>query len=329
MALSAEDQRRIIEQESAWVDEGFGQLDLSSFPNLQEPPQEKPDPFANDLECGQPRASSSSLRQFVNTPDDEAVLRVAQESGNPDLLAEIRNERAGAVAREFKRRNSDYVASDENYDNIALVLANNLLGRSDLDTQKAVELLASRGEWNVSNIEAAWAALKREGLAELPAGTARELTEQERLHVIRIAQQGRVTDAIGQFLQYALDDEEPSLDVIYDPAYRQVCDRATLFCFEASQADYSPTAERREIFRRFAAGRPLTITLLQQAWAGCQRHEEIHARTEMLGSLQKPQDELLTDKALDALSDDAVDQLFHASLREYARGVKRAPGILA
>jgi hypothetical protein len=266
----------------------------------------------------------------VNAPDDAALFRAAQETGNRDLAAEVRNERAGAVARQFKAANPDYLQTDENYENVVAVLASNLLGSDDLDTPEAVDLLAQRGHWNVGNIEAAWSALKREGLADLPQGTARELRAQERLHVIRLAQQGQVIDAIGQFLAYALDGEEASLNVAYNPAYRPLCDRATLFCFEASQPDYSPTAERREFFRRFAAGRPLTIALLQQAWNACQRQEQNALRDETLGLFQRPRaDEAPSAEDLNSLSDDAVDNLYHSSLREYARGLKRAPGVLA
>jgi hypothetical protein len=36
MSLTPQQQRAIIEKESAWVDESFGQLDLSAFPALNE-----------------------------------------------------------------------------------------------------------------------------------------------------------------------------------------------------------------------------------------------------------------------------------------------------
>ena len=53
-----------------------------------------------------------------------------------------------------------------------------------------------------ANIKDAWRTLKCEG-AELQPRTPRDLSAQERLYVIRMAQQGNVTEAIGQFLSYA------------------------------------------------------------------------------------------------------------------------------
>lgn len=333
MALSVEDRKKIIQQSESWLDSEFGgldRMDLSGFPHLQEPPQEKPDPFANDLECGVPRTSMTSLRGFVDNPDIESLQRVAEESGNKNLLSEIRDEKAAAVVRQFKAQNPDYVEDDENRDNLVDVLAHNLLPNQDGDVDELMEELVAKDYWTCQNLTSAWRALKGQGLAILPRGTARELTQAELLHVVRIAQQGGLIDAIGQFLKYALDDEDPSMNIVHDPAYRGVCDRAVLYVFEVSQTDYSPTPERREYFRRFAAGRPLTISLLQSAWASCQRHEEANARQSMLGSFQRPRtDEPVTQQGLDDLSDDAIEALYRGTRREIARSSRRGAGVLA
>jgi hypothetical protein len=87
--------------------------------------------------------------------------------------------------------------------------------------EDAVSELVEHGHWTVANIKDAWQALKREGATELQPGTPRDLTAQERLHVIRIPQQGSVTLAIGQFLSYVLDEEAPSVNVAYDPVIEQ------------------------------------------------------------------------------------------------------------
>jgi|SRR5215831_12467655 len=105
------------------------------------------------------------------------------------------------------------------------LLSSNLLHRNDLVTEDAVAELVEHGLWTVANIKDAWQTLKREGAAELQPGTPRDLSAQERLHVVRMAQQGNVTEAIGQFLSYALDEEAPNINVAYDPRYRKACDR--------------------------------------------------------------------------------------------------------
>jgi hypothetical protein len=78
-------------------------------------------------------------------------------------------------------------------------------------------------------------------LLDVPAGSSRSLSTAERLKVMRMAQSGRVDQAIGEYLKYALVDEEPTLDMVTDPSYRSLCDEAVLYVFETAEVDYSPT----------------------------------------------------------------------------------------
>ena len=74
---------------------------------------------------------------------------------------------------------------------------------------------------------------------------------------------------------------------------------------------------------------PLTIAMLQQAWIACQRNESLHERNELLGISQQRESEDSSHSGLDALDDQTVNRLYHNSLRQYAKTVKRGPGILA
>ena len=331
MGLTPQQQQRIIEQESAWIDSSFGGIDLSAYPALNPlPDNDFHDPrFARDYRDTPFSRSAADLRKFLHNPDSEALQRAGTEIGNEELLDEVRDIRGGEIAHEFKQQTPDYLPSDRNYENIVELLAESLLHRNDLMIEDAVSELVEHGHWTVANIKDAWQTLKREGAAELQPGTPRDLTTQERLHVIRIAQQGNVTLAIGQFLSYALDEEAPGINVAHDPRYRKICDRATLFCFEAAQTDYTPTPERREFLRRYCAGRPLTIAMLQQAWTACQRNESLHQRDELLGISQQRESEAPSHTGLDALDDRTVERLYHDSLRQYVKTVKRGSGIMA
>ena len=326
MAVRESDRNRIIQQSEAWLDSQFGGIDLSSYPTLNPLPLEDKhdDRFAPAYE-----SPSAALHRFIRNPDNEALERAGREIGNEELIEEVRDRQAGAIAREFKLQTPDYEPSDYNYEKIVAVLAFNLLERDGLDAKDAVAELIDRGQWTVRNLQSAWRSLKQKGVAELAPGTARNLTAQERLHVIRIAQQGNVGGAISQFLQYALDNDVLSNDLIYDPAYRKICDRATLFCFEASQLDYTPTPEHREFFRRYCADRPLTVALLQQAWTACQRNESLHERDELLGINQRQEAEAPSQPDFDALDDESLDQLYHQSVRQYQKTSKRGGGVLA
>jgi len=166
--------------------------------------------------------------------------------------------------------------------------------------------------------------------SDVPAGTARNLSDKERRHVTRLARVGRTEDAVSQYLQYALDGEGPNMEILHDPAYRQCCDDAVFTVFEAYQSDYAPTPERERYLLRYAAGRPLTLTLLTQAWRACQQNEQRHERGELLTAYQRPEETPAPSaKELDALDDAAVDRLYHASLREYAQSFRRGSGVLA
>jgi hypothetical protein len=106
MAPSEQDQRKIIEQESAWTDSAFGGIDLSQFPNLQPPPptQSKDDGrFARDWRDTALSASATALRKFVSDPDTESLERVGNEIGNEGLRDEVRQRKGESIAAAFKR----------------------------------------------------------------------------------------------------------------------------------------------------------------------------------------------------------------------------------
>ena len=57
----------------------------------------------------------------------------------------------------------------------------------------------------MANLTACYHALNAEGLVDVAAGSARNLSTAERLKVTRVAQAGHVDQAIGEYLRCALD----------------------------------------------------------------------------------------------------------------------------
>jgi hypothetical protein len=327
-------QRRMIEQEGSWVDPAFGGIDLSQFPHLQSPPpatSRDDGRFAKDWRDTALSASASALRKFVTDSDTEALERVGNEIGHEGFRDEVRQSKGESIAAAFKRANPAYLATDNNYQLMATTLAFNALPASQQEGEldEIVADLIDAGFWTVTNFTSTYRALDAEGLLDVPAGTARNLSDRERLHVTRLAQVGRTEDAVSQCLQYALDGEEPSMEILHDPAYRQCCDDAVFTVFEAYQSDYAPTPERERYLLRYAASRPLTLTLLTQAWRACQQNEQRLERGELLTAYQRPEDTPPTERELDALQDNEVETLYHASLRKYADQFRRGPGVLA
>ena len=139
MGLTPHQQKRIIEQESAWIDSAFGGLDLSAYPVLNPVPNEDfHDPrFARDYRDTPFSRSAADLRKFLRNPDSEALQRAGNEIGNEDLLEEVRDRRGGEIAHAFKQQTPDYLPSDRNYENIVELLSGSLLHRNDLMTEDA------------------------------------------------------------------------------------------------------------------------------------------------------------------------------------------------
>jgi hypothetical protein len=331
MTMTPEQQRAIISNESAWVDQSFGQLDLSQFPALQPPPPEEKhdDKFARSWADSGLSRSASDLKSFIENPDLESLDRVGAETGIPEYVAEVRERRAETVAQAFKRRCPGYLPTQRNLDAMVETLAFNALPTSeqDGDTEELIDRLALAGKWTIENLQACYLALNREGLLEVPAGEPRELSAAERLHVTRLAQTGHPEEAISLYLESALD-EEPTLELVNDPDYRQVCDQAVWAVFQDSQLDYAPSDERRAYLNSYAAGRPLTLMLLQAGWEACKANEKRYERGEVLRHYERPEDTAPpTTKELDAMDDASFQRLYADSIRAYAQQIKGA-GVL-
>lgn len=159
------------------------------------------------------------------------------------------------------------------------------------------------------------------GVLDVPEGSTRNLTASEQLEVARLAQSGRADRAIEKFLEFALDDAPLDTTILSDPKYRDVCDRAVAHVFELSTPDYSPTPSRRKFLQDFAAGRPLTLRMLEHGWQLCKKAEADEARGLVLSSLNEPEP---SAQNLDALGDQEIDALYRRTLREYAQSAKRS-----
>jgi hypothetical protein len=310
--------------------EQFAPLDLSQFVDFQEPPAPETHDgrFSRHWTDTPLNASAAALRNFVSDPPLDVLDRVGQETGNTDFRAEVRDRRGETTAAAFKKANPEYLPTDKNYSLILQTLAFNALPNADGDLREIQADLIEAGFWTVPNLTATYRALQNEGMLEVAAGTARQLSSSERLRVTRLAQSGRVDQAIGEYLNCALDGdgEELGMELLDDPKYRQVCDEAVWSVFADITYDYVPSAERESYMQRHCAGRPVTLALLQSAWAACQRHEANYVRQEIISQVRS-ETQPPTERELDALSDEGVENLYRASLREYARSIK-GPGAL-
>ena len=150
----------------------------------------------------------------------------------------------------------------------------------------------------------------------------RELNEQEQLEIVRYIQGKDIQAALGQFLFFATNKKEFSspFEILDDPRYRPLTDRAALFVWQHAKIDYSPTPAREDFINNYAAGRPLSLPLLDAAWRACQESERKGALQHLLPDEEdNPRNTL---EELNELDDGAIDRLMHATKREYAREVR-------
>ena len=108
-------------------------------------------------------AGINKLKDLLANPPREVVEELAKETENPELLAQIADDRATEIAHEFRRRNPDYMKCDENWRSIVETMAHNLLGETGLEADDAQEQLIDGGHWTLQNLEAAYHALDRQG----------------------------------------------------------------------------------------------------------------------------------------------------------------------
>jgi hypothetical protein len=201
----------IAEETSRFMDENFGQLDLSGSPDLNHPPAEEKfelqDRYGFNRVDESGLAGINQLKELLANPPREVVEEIAHETGNPELISELAHERAEEVAHEFRRGNPGYLKCDPNWRSIVESLAHDLLDEDDLETEDAQELLIANGHWTLPNLTAAYKALDRVGALEYPANRSHPLKEAERLRAEQLAANGDVLGGIVEYVKGRISED--------------------------------------------------------------------------------------------------------------------------
>src|SRR5947207_7983302 len=119
-------ERMAAEEATRFMDENFGQLDLSGSPDLTHHPTEV---FELQDRHGFNRVDESGLaginqlKELLANPPREVVEEIAKETGNRELISELADERAEEVAHEFRRRHPGYLKCDANWRSMVEMLA--------------------------------------------------------------------------------------------------------------------------------------------------------------------------------------------------------------
>jgi hypothetical protein len=258
--MNQETRTRIIAEETAkFLDPSFAQLDLSAFPDLNHP---APEEFATEDRHGLNRvvvSGSNQLKALAENPDREALEQIARETGDPELIERLQDDREDAEAKAFIATHPNYYRDDDNYTAI----------REYIDEHDLA--------FNRQNLAIAYKALSRTGGLEVDPATPRPLTERDSRAIALQASVGDVEGAVGRYLQLRLPQTaselwmystslQEALDTVAAPEYKRLVEEAVWYCWGHGRANYSPTRARRQFIQDYVAGRIPTARLLDEAW---------------------------------------------------------------
>ena len=190
-----------------FLDSQFGQLDLSGCPTCLKPPSqddELPDSRFAPLDNRGTGLGAVALKRGIEEMiyDPEVQEQLARETGDPEVLADIQQQEAERVGREFRRLHPEYYRSEDNWEVIVQCIAFNCLGwESDEATiDEAQDALIRGGHWTLANLTAAFRELSREGALETDPAEPRPLSEHQRRSIALQASTGDVDGALHAIL---------------------------------------------------------------------------------------------------------------------------------
>jgi hypothetical protein len=153
----------------------------------------------------------------------------------------------------------------------------------------------------------------------------RELTESQKLEVIRLAQSGDRLSAVGTYLKHSIGEAGMSkysspIEAMYDPALVPIMSKCAEFVWFHSNSHAVDSPEWHAYKDRVLAGRPVTIELLQAIWMRWQVYLEDRPAPQQAEIPDEPEDVL---EDLNDLSDEQIEQIYKGTVRASARSAYR------
>ncbi len=190
-------------------------------------------------------AGSSALKRFINAPDREAIEGLK----DPELLKKYDEERgsgttvyASNVPFQVSQRDGKWRAKGTTPDGT--------VHRFTSDSRDGLFPKISRA---------------------VNDNTVKELTEGERLQVVRIAQSGDPRGAIARYLEFAIGQRRASSyenagELLGDPRLAAVFDECSILTWLASRPRVQDSDDFQDFLQEYRGGRPLNHDLLDGAW---------------------------------------------------------------
>jgi hypothetical protein len=273
----------------------------------------------------------------------DADGRAELATTSPQMLDDIEDEAARNILIGWIEATPDfYRESDHN----KKVLRQDLAHAAYLNPKATWLDLYREGVLNLENLTACWESMKRDGTAEFRPGQLVELSDAQMGEIAVLASypnDAGINDACDRALKYLLglskDDTQGLVDIaggdwsgsfdprdfasiLGSPTLRPAAEIAVGIVFELSQPDFSGwTNEMAQYFRAAGRNRLPTIPLFRQIWSDLKQQNAVEeGRRVLQNDWQEQQPDPIK---LDNLDDDAIDNLYHGTLREYAKQRKQ------
>src|SRR5665213_46988 len=240
---------------------------------------------------GLTESGPKNLRAMLQNPTAEMLDALAES--DPNVRARVAEEQAERVNLEFRKAHPGYLKTDRNFQSLLNAMALEHLGVDHLTGDEAYSELCESGKWTVRNLSTVFARLLKAGKLDMPVGTARELTRDEKLRVIALLRTWDVSSAIANYMRFSIG---PISDPWATPedllvTYPETANRAAAFCFFHSQDEAIDREEFNNFLKSKMAGRPLwTIDFLAAAWSAYKRELATAEKTSSKDAPAKPVD---------------------------------------
>ena len=156
-----------------------------------------------------------------------------------------------------------------------------------------------------------------------------ELTESERLQVVRLAQSGDARGAIALHLRLSIGETRASeyadpADMLADPALAGVYDECALLTWHAARPGVQDSDEFQEFLHRYRGGRPLNFDLLDAAWTAFLSHQEKQATRAAVSRFAKQEEPSPQEvqRGLEDMSDKEIKTQYCSTAKAVARAAR-------
>jgi len=290
-------------------------LDMSSFPILDQATDTNVADIwrashkgwdTNLSDQGAPK--KKSIEEIIRTDPGIVDELIEKDSAGYQTFVEARTEE---IAQQWREQTPQYVRTERNYESLISHMLWKHLRKDYLVGQDASTELYNAGAFTVDNLNAAYRELLTKGALDVPPGTARQLTNQERMQVVSTLRIDSPEVAIAEYMRLALGNKAPKHYRSLLTEHPGLARQATAFAWRHLHPEVSDSTFR-DFLRQKVGGMVLpSLSHLDLAWTEFQvdRYETDEAATKL---------PVESEPDYNAMSDSELEDAMNASRKEFA-----------